>query len=240
MVRQIFAQKNFQSARLKRGGRCFELHCRRAFFVFVFFVFVFLWFRQRAWARSSTASAVYHTCVMSLLTCRLRGETCGSLDAESSDRGANARRLPASGMRLGLRPCECRRHRQARAGKQAQAAQAKNRQAQPSTSRQAGAVKFGQAASFVAPSTSSAFGRMQVPGSEGARVHPFGRQAILCAFADINRLAKQSELCMQLCPAWWRAAGSTLGVIRAHAIAALIRARMCCTQILQLRRVPIG
>ena len=31
----------------------------------------------------------------------------------------SARRLPASGMRLGLRPCECRRHRQARAGKQA-------------------------------------------------------------------------------------------------------------------------
>ena len=58
---------------------------------------------------------------------------------------------PASGMRLGLRPCECRRHRQARAGKQAQAAQAKNRQAQPSTCRQAGAVKFKQSVALACP-----------------------------------------------------------------------------------------
>ena len=63
-----------------------------------------------------------------------------------------------------------------------------SRQAQPSASRQAQAVRFRQAASFVAPSTYSAFGRMQVPGSEDARVYPFGRQAILCVFADINRL----------------------------------------------------
>ena len=63
-----------------------------ALFVFVVFVFVFVWVRQRAWARSSTASAIYHTCVMSLVTCNwLRGETCGALGAESSDRGANPR-----------------------------------------------------------------------------------------------------------------------------------------------------
>ena len=58
-----------------------------------------------------------------------------------------------------------------------------SRQAQPSASRQAQAVRFRQAASFVAPSTYSAFGRMQVPGSEDARVYPFGRQAILCSTA---------------------------------------------------------
>ena len=66
-------------------------------------------------------------------------------------RRKSARSLPASGMRLGLRPCECRRHRQARAGKQAQAAQAKNRQAQPSTCRQAGAVKFKQSVALACP-----------------------------------------------------------------------------------------
>ena len=47
-------------------------------------------------------------------------------------RRKSARGIPASAMRLGLRPCECRRHRQARAGKQTQAAQAKK---QPSTAK---------------------------------------------------------------------------------------------------------
>ena len=54
--------------------------------------------------------------------------------------------------------------------------------------KQAGTGKhFWRAASFVEPSADGAFGRAQVPGSEDA-------------FADINRLAKQKELCMQLSP----------------------------------------
>ena len=214
MVAPNFAQQNLHSARLNLGGRCLELRCRRVFFVSVLLVFVL-----RGFAQKLDQGAQLHQRSAILVRCVWLNATC-----VGNAPGTAARRMPQT---------------QASTRRQASTSSTSKKQASTAKHKQAGAVKFGQAASFVAPSTSSAFGRMQVPGSEDARAHPFGRQAILCAFADINRLAKQSELCMQLCPTWWRGAGSTLGVIRAHAIAALIRACMCCTRILQLRQVPI-
>ena len=145
MVAPIFAQKNFHSARLNRGGRCFELHCRRAFLLLLC-LFWFLCGFAKGLARSSTASAIYHTCVMSLVTCNwIRGEMCGALDAESSDRGANPREASLR------RECawDCGHANAADTGKHAQASKhkqhkRKNSQAQPSTSRQAQTVKCRQ------------------------------------------------------------------------------------------------
>ena len=148
----------------------------------------------------------------------------------------SARSFPVSGMRLRLWPRECCRHKQERAGKQAQAAQTKtgkHRQtqmwAQSSTAKHkhAGTSDQVQAGSFA-------------------------------CFADISCLAEQQELCLQLYPSWRREANSelkifpehskssiplftslTLGAPCANAIAALMRARKRCAQILQLRQVPI-
>ena len=89
----------------------------------------------------------------------------------------SARSFPVSGMRLRLWPRECSRHKQERAGKQAQAAQTKtgkHRQtqmrAQSSTAKHkhAGTSDQVQAGSFA-------------------------------CFADISCLAEQQELCLQLC-----------------------------------------
>ena len=112
-----------------------------ALFVFAVFVFVFVWVRQRAWARSSTASAIYHTCVMSLVTCNwLRGETCGALDAESSDRGANPREASLR------RECawDCGHANAADTGKHAQASKHKQHKQKTGKHSQAHAGRQGQ------------------------------------------------------------------------------------------------
>ena len=100
-----------------------------------------MWFRQRAWARSSTASAIYHTCVMSLVTCNwIRGEMCGALDAESSDRGANPREASLR------RECawDCGHANAADTGKHAQASKHKQHKQKTGKHSQAQAGRQGQ------------------------------------------------------------------------------------------------